>query len=45
VGDALERAGARAVMGGAPITGTVPVSLPGFFTRGDGIKREGSLRP
>ena len=39
VGDALERAAADAVLGRAPITGTAPVSLPGFFTRGDGIRR------
>jgi beta-N-acetylhexosaminidase len=39
VGDALEHAAAAAVLGRAPITGTVPVSLPGFFSRGDGIKR------
>ncbi|MEO7997848.1 MAG: glycoside hydrolase family 3 N-terminal domain-containing protein [Gemmatimonadaceae bacterium] len=39
VADVLERAGARAAMGRAPITGTIPVSLPGFFKRGDGIKR------
>ena len=39
VGDAAERAAAGALMGRAPITGTVPVSLPGFFARGDGIKR------
>jgi beta-N-acetylhexosaminidase len=42
VADVLERAGARAALGRAPVTGTVPVSLPGFFTRGDGIKRTGS---
>jgi beta-N-acetylhexosaminidase len=40
VSDALERAAARAVLGRASITGTVPVSLPGFFTRGDGIQRD-----
>jgi beta-N-acetylhexosaminidase len=40
VADALERAAARAVLGRAAISGTVPVSLPGFFTRGDGIRRE-----
>ncbi|HET7550825.1 MAG TPA: glycoside hydrolase family 3 N-terminal domain-containing protein [Gemmatimonadaceae bacterium] len=40
VSDALERAAARAVLGRASITGTVPVSLPGFFTRGDGIRRD-----
>jgi beta-N-acetylhexosaminidase len=46
VADVLERAGARAALGRAPITGTVPVSLPGFFVRGDGLKREavGALR-
>ena len=40
VSDDLERAAARAVLGRASITGTVPVSLPGFFTRGDGIQRD-----
>ncbi len=40
VADVLERAAARAVLGVAPITGTIPVSLPGFFTRGDGLKRD-----
>lgn len=39
VGDALERAAADAVLGKAPITGMAPVSLPGFFARGDGLKR------
>ena len=39
VADVLERAGARAALGRAPITGTIPVSLPGFFARGDGIQR------
>jgi beta-N-acetylhexosaminidase len=39
VGDALERAAARAITGRSPITGVAPVSLPGFFTRGEGIKR------
>ena len=39
VGDALERAAANAILGRAPITGTSPVSLPGFFARGDGIRR------
>lgn len=39
VGDALERAAANAVLGRIPITGTAPVSLPGFFARGDGIRR------
>lgn len=39
VGDALEQAAADAMLGRAPITGIAPVSLPGFFSRGDGIKR------
>ena len=39
VGDALERASARAIMGRAAITGRAPISLPGFFQRGDGIQR------
>ena len=41
VGEALERAAARAVMGRASITGRAPISLPGFFRRGDGIQRSG----
>jgi hypothetical protein len=40
VNEVLERAGARAVLGRAPITGVVPISLPGFFKRGDGLRRE-----
>jgi beta-N-acetylhexosaminidase len=39
VGDDLERAAAAAVFGNQPITGRIPVSLPGFFTMGDGIQR------
>lgn len=39
VGDALETAAARALAGQAPIGGKSPVSLPGFFNRGDGIRR------
>ncbi|HEU5173385.1 MAG TPA: glycoside hydrolase family 3 N-terminal domain-containing protein [Gemmatimonadaceae bacterium] len=39
VGEALERAAARAVTGQAPIGGKSPVSLPGFFTRGAGLTR------
>jgi len=41
-GDAVERAAARAVLGKAPITGRAPITLPGFFKRGDGIQREGA---
>jgi beta-N-acetylhexosaminidase len=39
VGDALERAAVRAVLGVEPIDGHAPISLPGFFARGDGIAR------
>jgi hypothetical protein len=39
VSDALERAAAAVVLGRATATGTTPVSLPGFFKRGDGMKR------
>jgi hypothetical protein len=39
VGDELERAAASALAGTQPITGKTPVSLPGFFTLGDGIQR------
>jgi beta-N-acetylhexosaminidase len=39
VGDALENAAAQAVLGRAAIGGTSPVSLPGFFSRGDGLLR------
>ena len=34
----LERAAARAIIGAAPITGVSPISLPGFFARGDGLQ-------
>jgi beta-N-acetylhexosaminidase len=40
VADVLEDAAARAVLGHSPIAGTIPVSLPGFFARGDGLKRD-----
>jgi len=39
VADVLEGAAADALLGRAPITGRIPVSLPGFFSRGDGIQR------
>jgi beta-N-acetylhexosaminidase len=42
-GDALERAAARAVLGLEPVTGRAPISLPGFFQRGDGLTRGGSV--
>jgi beta-N-acetylhexosaminidase len=39
VNEDLERAAAAALFGLQPITGRVPVSLPGFFSIGDGIQR------
>jgi beta-N-acetylhexosaminidase len=39
VGDASERGAAEAILGRATISGVSPVSLPGFFSRGDGIRR------
>lgn len=39
VGDASEHAAAQALLGRAAITGRIPVSLPGFFARGDGEQR------
>ena len=39
VTDDLERASARAIVGSDSVTGTVPVTLPGFFRAGDGIRR------
>jgi beta-glucosidase-like glycosyl hydrolase/CubicO group peptidase (beta-lactamase class C family) len=38
-GPALEQAAARAIAGRAPIGGKSPISLPGFFVRGDGLIR------
>lgn len=35
----LEQAAARAVVGARPITGRSPISLPRFFSRGDGVQR------
>ena len=37
--EVLERAAARALFGRAPITGHAPISLPGFFSLGDGLQR------
>jgi beta-N-acetylhexosaminidase len=39
VTDDLERAAARAILGADPISGVTPVTLPGFFRVGDGIRR------
>jgi beta-glucosidase-like glycosyl hydrolase/CubicO group peptidase (beta-lactamase class C family) len=38
-GPALEYAAARAITGRGAVTGRAPISLPGFFSRGDGLKR------
>ncbi len=38
-GPAPEEAAARALVGVAPIGGRSPISLPGFFARGDGLTR------
>lgn len=35
-GDAMERAAARAVAGAIPFRGRSPITLPGYFRRGDG---------
>ena len=39
VNEDLERAAAAALFGLQPITGKVPVTLPGFFSMGDGIQK------
>jgi len=39
VSDELERAAVNALLGRAPISGRIPVSLPGVFAAGDGLKR------
>ena len=38
-GPTVESAAARAITGRAAISGHAPISLPGFFSRGDGIPR------
>ena len=44
-GEALEQAAARAVFGVASIGGRTPVSLPGYFSRGDGLTRAAGTAP
>jgi beta-N-acetylhexosaminidase len=39
VSDDLERATVAALFGRAPITGRAPISLPGVFNAGDGLRR------
>ncbi len=36
--DLLQRAAANAILGRSSISGKIPVSLPGYFQRGDGIE-------
>jgi beta-N-acetylhexosaminidase len=43
-GPALEEAAARAITGRIGVTGKAPVSLPGFFARGDGLTRAAPAR-
>lgn len=43
-GESLEHAAARAITGQAAIGGKSPVSLPGFFSAGDGLTRAASVR-
>lgn len=38
-GEAIERAAARAIVGRIPFRGRAPISLPGFFSGGDGAER------
>ncbi|HEX5829656.1 MAG TPA: glycoside hydrolase family 3 protein [Gemmatimonadaceae bacterium] len=40
MGQALEQAAARALAGEQPIGGRAPISLPGVYERGDGLRRE-----
>jgi beta-N-acetylhexosaminidase len=42
--DVCQEAAARALLGLAPITGNLPVSLPPYFVRGAGIRRESPTR-
>jgi beta-N-acetylhexosaminidase len=37
--DASQHAAARALLGAAPITGRLPISLPPFHARGEGLQR------
>jgi beta-N-acetylhexosaminidase len=39
VTDDLERAAARGIVGADAISGVTPVTLPGFFRAGEGIRR------
>lgn len=39
--DVAERAAARAILGEAPISGKLPITLPGLFSVGHGLQRPG----
>ncbi len=40
--DVMQRAAAKAILGITPISGRLPINLPPFHTRGDGLERESS---
>ena len=40
--DAAERSAVRAIAGEIPITGKLPITLPGLFPLGHGLQRSGS---
>lgn len=42
--DVMQRAAAKAILGQNPISGHLPVNLPPFHSRGEGIERENTLR-
>ena len=44
-GEAMERAAARALVGRIPFRGHAPISLPGFFSAGDGVPRAEARPP
>jgi beta-glucosidase-like glycosyl hydrolase/CubicO group peptidase (beta-lactamase class C family) len=41
----MQTAAARALLGEAPITGRLPISLPPFHRRGEGLDRQAGLAP
>jgi beta-N-acetylhexosaminidase len=40
ISDDLEHGAVKALLGRAPITGRAPISLPGVFRAGDGLRRD-----
>lgn len=43
--EVMQRAAARAILGLAPITGRLPISLPPYHRAGEGLRREAVRRP